>query len=268
MTAKPAAYRRTPVVILLFAAAWFALSEQSAFAETPYTLTIIHTNDIHDRVDPVTAFNNTCGAKDRAKKRCYGGYSRLMTLIHGIRKSSKNAVVLSGGDQFQGSLFYRTYKGRLAALAMNLIGYDASAIGNHEFDDGPAVLARFIRSSDFPVVATNIDASEEPALSDIIRPFVTLNVGGEKIGIVGYTTEETPALSKSGKRVRFQPAEYVLAGAIAILKDRGVNKIIAVSHAGFARDKRIAAMVEGIDVIVGGHTNTLMSNTASGEAGP
>ena len=268
MTAKLAAYRRTPVLILLFATAWFGLPERSAFAETPFALTIIHTNDIHDRVDPVTAFNNTCGAKDRAKKRCYGGYSRLMTLIHDMRKSSKNALVLSGGDQFQGSLFYRTYKGRLAALAMNLIGYDASAIGNHEFDDGPDVLARFIRSSDFPVVATNIDASEEPALADIIRPFATVNVGGEKIGIIGYTTEETPSLSKSGKRVRFQPAEYVLAGAIAFLKDRGVNKIIAVSHAGFARDKRIAATVTGIDIIVGGHTNTLLSNTARGAVGP
>ena len=239
-----------------------------AAAQTPFTLTIIHTNDVHDRVDPVTAFNNTCGAKDRAKKRCYGGYARLMTLIHGLRASSTNPLVLSGGDQFQGSLFYRTYKGRLAAQAMNLIGYDATAIGNHEFDDGPGVLARFIKSARFPVVATNIDAAREPALRGLIRPFVVLRLGGRKIGIVGYTTEETPALSKAGKRVRFARAETALTAAIAKLKAMGVDKIVAVSHAGFRRDTRVAAKVEGIDVIVGGHSNTLLSNTARGAAGP
>jgi 5'-nucleotidase len=268
MSAKSRARRRTSFVILLLALMGLASPPRHAHAETPFTLTVIHTNDVHDRVDPVTAYNNTCGAKDRAKKRCYGGYSRLMTLIHNLRKSSKNPVVLSGGDQFQGSLFYRTYKGRLAVQAMNLIGYDATAIGNHEFDDGPAVLARFIREARFPVVATNIDVTHEPALNRLIRSFVTLQVGGQKIGIVGYTTEETPALSKTGKRVVFLRPETALTGAVAILKFQGVNKIIAVSHAGFNRDKQVAAAVDGIDVIVGGHTNTLLSNTARGAQGP
>ncbi|HUT47988.1 MAG TPA: bifunctional metallophosphatase/5'-nucleotidase [Alphaproteobacteria bacterium] len=270
MTARPAALARL-LQILMALTAIMALhfpALRQAAAETPFTLTVIHTNDVHDRVDPVSAFNNTCGAKDRAKKRCFGGYSRLMTLIHDMRKTSTNPVVLSGGDQFQGSLFYRTYKGRLAAKAMNLIGYDATAIGNHEFDDGPAVLARFIKSARFPVVATNIDAAREPGLNGLIRPFVVLRVGSRKIGIVGYTTEDTPELSKVGKRVRFTRAEDALSAAIAILKTMRVNKIIAVSHAGFRRDKRVAAAVEGIDVIVGGHTNTLLSNSARGAEGP
>lgn len=267
MIAHPAAPARLLLALMAIMALHLPVSWH-AVAETPFTLTIIHTNDVHDRVDPVTAFNNTCSAKDRAKKRCYGGYSRLMTLIHDMRKSSTNPVVLSGGDQFQGSLFYRTYKGRLAAQAMNLIGYDATAIGNHEFDDGPAVLARFIKSVRFPVVATNIDAAREPKLRGLIRPFVVLRAGGRKIGIVGYTTEDTPELSKAGKRVRFSRAETALSAAIAKLKTRGADKIIAVSHAGFRRDKRVAAAVEGIDVIVGGHSNTLLSNTARRAAGP
>ena len=268
MSAKSRARQRTFFVIPLLALIVLALPLWPARAEKPFTLTIIHTNDVHDRVDPVTAYNNTCGAKDRAKKRCYGGYARLMTLIHSLRKSSKNPIVLSGGDQFQGSLFYRTYKGRLAVQAMNLIGYDATAIGNHEFDDGPAVLARFIRAAHFPVVATNIDVTHEPALNRLIRSFTTLQVGGQEIGIVGYTTVETPALSKTGKRVVFLRPETALTGAVAILKFRGINKIIAVSHAGFNRDKQVAAAVDGIDVIVGGHTNTLLSNTARGAQGP
>jgi len=241
---------------------------REALAEAPFTLTIIHTNDVHDRVDPVTAFNNTCSDKDRAKKRCFGGYGRLMSLVHSLRKSSVNPLVLSGGDQFQGSLFYRTYKGRLAAEAMNLIGYDASAAGNHEFDDGPAVLARFLKKVKFPVVATNIDASRDASLKGLIRRYAVLTVGGQKIGIVGYTTEDTPELSKSGKLVRFTKAESALAGAIAKLRAMGVNKIVAVSHAGFGRDKKVAAAVEGIDIIVGGHTNTLLGNGIRGADGP
>jgi 5'-nucleotidase / UDP-sugar diphosphatase len=271
MTVQPAPLWRAPLLILLLALLSLVplgpLAPR-ATAEAPFTLTIIHTNDVHDRVDPVTAYNNTCTAKDRALKHCYGGYARLMTLIQRLRKSSKNPLVLSGGDQFQGSLFYRTYKGRLAARAMNLMGYDASAIGNHEFDDGPAVLARFIRAVNFPLVASNIDASGEPALSGVIRPFATLHVDDEKIGIVGYTTEDTAELSQPGKRVRFMRAESALTGAIAFLRSQGIDKIVAVSHAGFARDKHVASTVEGIDVIVGGHTNTLLSNTVRGADGP
>ena len=247
MTTDPARRRRTAraalsrTVALAAALFWvLALAAPPASADGPFTLTVIHTNDVHDRVDPVTAYNNTCGAKDRAKKRCYGGYGRLMTLIHGLRKSATNPVVLSGGDQFQGTLFYRNFKGRLAAEAMNLIGYDATAVGNHEFDDGPAILARFIRQVRFPVVASNIDASRDPDLKGLIKPFAVLRVGGERIGVVGYTTEDTPELSKTGARVRFRRAEAALPAVIARLKAMGIDKIVAVSHAGFGRDKRVA----------------------------
>ncbi|MEJ2119979.1 MAG: 5'-nucleotidase C-terminal domain-containing protein, partial [Alphaproteobacteria bacterium] len=137
-----------------------------------------------------------------------------------------------------------------------------------EFDDGPAALARFIKEARFPVVATNIDVTHEPALNRLVRSFATLHVDGQKIGIVGYTTQETPALSRTGKRVVFLRPETALTGAVAILKFQGVDKIIAVSHAGFTRDKQVAAAVDGIDVIVGGHTNTLLSNTARGAQGP
>lgn len=233
-----------------------------------FTLTIIHTNDVHDRVEPVTAFNNTCRARDRDRRRCYGGYARLMTLIQDLRAKAANPLVLSGGDQFQGSLFYRTHKGALAAKAMNLIGYDATAVGNHEFDDGPATFARFVRAVRFPVVSTNIDARADPHLKGLIKPAVVLTVGGQRIGIVGYTVEDTAILSKPGRKVRFARAEAVLPAAIARLKAQGVDKIVAVSHAGFYRDKRVAAAVDGIDVIVGGHTNTLLGNGVRGASGP
>jgi 5'-nucleotidase len=93
-------------------------------------------------------------------------------------------------------------------------------------------------------------------------------VGGRKIGIVGYTTEDTPELSKPGRLVRFKRAEGVLPAAIARLKAQGVDKIVAVSHAGFLRDKRVAASVDGIDVIVGGHTNTLLGESIKRAVGP
>ena len=233
-----------------------------------FALTIIHTNDVHDRVEPVTAFNNTCRARDREKKRCFGGYARLMTLVHDLRAKATNPLVLSGGDQFQGSLFYRTHKGTLAAKAMNLIGYDATAVGNHEFDDGPKTLARFVRTVRFPVVSTNIDATADPHLKGLIKPIVVLTVGGQRIGIVGYTIEDTAILSKPGGKVRFARAEAVLPAAIARLNAQGIDKIVAVSHAGFFRDKRVAAAVDGIDVIVGGHSNTLLGNGVRGARGP
>lgn len=265
----PDSERRPAAPILLAALALAGvLGAAPGAAEERFTLTIIHTNDVHDRVDPVTAYNNTCGAADLAAGRCYGGYARLMTKIRDLRARARNPIVLSGGDQFQGSLFYRTYKGRLAARAMTLIGYDATAIGNHDFDDGPPVLARFIRAVRFPVIATNIDGSRDPDLKRLIRGYAVRLVGGQRIGIVGFTTEDTPELSKTGKLVRFARAEEALKPAVAALRAMGIDKIVAVSHAGFHRDKQVAAAVDGIDVIVGGHTNTILGDGLKGSEGP
>lgn len=233
-----------------------------------FDLTILHTNDVHARVDEFDSGANTCDEEERAANECYGGVARRATVIDQVRGEVDNVLLLDAGDQFQGTLFYNQYKGAEAQEMMNLLGYDAMTIGNHEFDDGPGTLGSFIRGVNFPVVAANIDASAEAELAGLIEPFAVLEVGGEQIGVVGFTTEETAILSSPGSNVNFNNIEESVQAAVDELTDQGINKIIGLSHAGYPRDMEVAAAVTGLDVIVGGHSHTVLSNTDPDAAGP
>ena len=114
---------------------------------------------------------------------------------------------------------------------------------------------------EFPVVSSNIDFSGEPALDELIDPYQILEIDGHKIGIIGFTTEDVPAVSKPGPNVRFNDIDQSAESVISELEAEGINIIIALSHCGLGRDLALAASVDGIDVIVGGHTHTYMSNT-------
>ncbi len=251
---------------LLAACSMLALGGAPALAD--YQLRILHTNDIHDRVESVTKYNNTCDAKGEAEGKCFGGYARLATAIRDARAEGGNNVLLDAGDQFQGSLFYTTYKGDLTAELMGMVGYDAMTIGNHEFDDGPENLARFIENSKVPIISSNIVAGPGSPLHDKIKPYTVLNVGGEKIGVIGLTTEETPEASTVGPDLTFMKSEEALRIAVAKLRLDGINKIIVLGHDGSYRDFEIAKRVDGIDVIVGGHDHLLFSNNAKNAAYP
>jgi 5'-nucleotidase len=144
----------------------------------------------------------------------------------------------------------------VVAEVMNALGYDAMTIGNHEFDLGPVALARFIDAARFPVVSANIDASSDPDLDGKIRPFDVFLFGGEIIGVFGLTTETTASASSPGEDVVFEPVVRRARSIVAMLERQGVNRIIAVTHLGFSRDLELAAAVDGIDVIVGGHSHT------------
>ncbi|MFH1803674.1 MAG: bifunctional metallophosphatase/5'-nucleotidase [Pseudomonadota bacterium] len=233
-----------------------------------YELRILHTNDVHDRVESVTKYNNSCDAAGEADGKCFGGYARLATAIRDARAEGGNVLVLDGGDQFQGSLYYSTYKGALTAELMAMAGYDAMTIGNHEFDDGPEVLASFIKNSKIPILSANIDAEAASGLKDLIKPHAIFEVGGEKIGLIGITTEETPDISSPGEHVHIGDSEMALRYSVASLRLAGVNKIIVMSHSGSYRDFELAETVSGIDVIVGGHDNQLFSNTIEGATYP
>ncbi|MDO8494504.1 MAG: bifunctional metallophosphatase/5'-nucleotidase [Deltaproteobacteria bacterium] len=233
-----------------------------------FSLTILHTNDVHARVLEFTASGSNCSAKDSKEGKCFGGVARRATKINEIRAKKKNVLLLDGGDQFQGSLFYTQYKGKEAAVFMNLLGYDAMAVGNHEFDDGPPVLASFIKQTNFPVLSANIDASREPALKNLINPTTIVTVEGEKIGIVGMTTIETATASSPGKNISFLPIISSVQKAVDALTKQGINKIIAVSHAGFGTDRETARAVKGLDLIISGHTDTFLSNVDPTAQGP
>jgi 5'-nucleotidase len=233
-----------------------------------WTLTIMHTNDVHARVLQLNKYGGTCSEEDAAEDKCFGGVARRMTMINEIRDEGGDSVLLDAGDEFQGTLFYNEYKDEAAWTFMNPMGYDAMAIGNHEFDDGPPVLASMIEHADFPLVSANIDASNDADLAGKIVPYTVLDVNGEQIGIVGYTTEDTAILASPGPDVVFTDIEPAVFEAVAILEEQGIDKIIAVSHAGYGKDQEVAAAVDGIDVIVGGHTHTYLSNTDEDAAGP
>ena len=252
---------------LLFTAAGLALTAGMASAD--YTLTILHTNDIHSRVESINRFDSTCNADGEAEGKCFGGMARIKTAVDAKRSelAGSNYVVLDAGDPFQGSLFYTTYKGAAEAEFMEAIGYDVMAVGNHEFDDGPEGLEAFVDTVSFPVISGNLDLTSEPALNGKVSNHVVLNVGGQKIGIISALAVDTVETSSPGENVVFQDEIESLKADVAALEAEGVNKIIALNHVGLAKDLEIAAAVPGIDVVVGGHSHTLLSNTSDRAAG-
>ena len=232
------------------------------------TLTILHTNDLHSRVEPINRYDSNCSAKDGAAGKCFGGYARLATAIRAVRAEAPDALLVDGGDQFQGSLFYTRYKGKVAAEMMNTLGYDAMTVGNHEFDDGPEVLRGFMDAVRFPVLMSNADVTSEPALADVMMPSTVIRRGGYRYGLIGLTPLDTPEISSPGKKIRFIDPAGAVRREIERFAGQGIDRIIVLSHSGYGVDRRIAATVGGIDVIVGGHTNTFLSNTSDRASGP
>jgi 5'-nucleotidase / UDP-sugar diphosphatase len=237
-----------------------ATGENEVASTAPFTLTILHTNDTHARILQVNKHGNTCNDEDATAGECFGGVARRATMINQIRAEKENVLLLDAGDQFQGTLFYTLYKGEEARTFMNMLGYDAMTLGNHEFDDGPVTLTEFVSGLEFPVISSNIDFTGEPALDALIDPYKIFEVGGRKIGIIGFTTEDVPALSQPGPTLAFNSIDESAATVVSELESQGVNIIIALSHSGLARDLELAASADGIDVIVGGHSHTYMSN--------
>lgn len=239
-----------------------------ALAGKDFDLTILHTNDIHAHLDPFDGLGVVCDqARDQAGQ-CLGGVARLATAIARERAKDGPSLLLDAGDQFQGTLYYTKFKGEPLAVFMNRLGYDAMTVGNHEFDDGPAVLAPFLKALKFPVVACNLDVAASPELKGLIVPTVVKEVSGHKIGIVGVAQYKTPQMSNPGPNVVFEKTIPAVTKAVAALKRQGVTSIIVVSHAGFDIDQKLAAAVPDIDVIVGGHSHVLLGNGQPEAVGP
>ena len=219
-----------------------------------YQLTIMHTNDVHGHHEP--------------QRNGDGGAARQATVVNHIRAEVDNHLLLDGGDRFTGTLFHVQYRGQDSVQIMNAIGYDAMALGNHEFDDGSEVLAAFVQGLNFPALSANTDFSEDPMLAGLIEPSVILDVGGEQIGIIGLTTPETAILAKPSEFLVFHyDLINVTQEQVDMLTAQGVNKIILLTHIGYGADLEVAQGVSGVDVVVGGHTNTFLSNSYSGALG-
>ncbi|XP_040284657.1 5'-nucleotidase [Bufo bufo] len=235
---------------------WLLCSELFTLSAS-FEITILHTNDVHARIEQTNRDSGKCGDPTN----CYGGVARRLTKIKEIRASHKNVLLLDGGDQFQGTIWFNVYKGEEASYFMNHLKYDAMALGNHEFDNGVSgLLSPFLMDVNFPVLSANIKSDNHLAsnITGYFLPFKILDVGGEKIAIVGYTSKETPVLSDPGPHLIFEDEISVLQQEVSKVLTLGVNKVIALGHSGFETDKLIAQKVRGVDVVVGGHTNTFL----------
>jgi len=256
--------------VFLSSAAVLALGAGQAAAE--YRLHVLHVNDFHSRVEAINGSDSTCSAEQAAANECFGGAARLATKIRELRDSlraaGENVIVLDAGDQFQGSLMYTTYKGAVEAEMMAAIGFDAMAVGNHEFDDGPEGFSAFLEKVSFPVISGNIDVSQSNVLAGRVQNHAVLEVGGERIGLISALAMDTPETSSPGESVIFQGDIDSLAADVAALEAEGVTKIIALTHLGLPRDLEVAAAVPGIDAVVGGHSHTYLSATDPERHGP
>ena len=250
-----------------------ALALTAGFAgpvQADFTLNILHFNDFHSRFESITGSDSNCNAEGEEKGECFGGIARLKTAIDQERAklqgAGENVVLLSAGDNFQGSLYYTYYKSKVVTDFLNQLGIDVAATGNHEFDDGPEEFATYVENANFPIIGGNFDVSKVPSLAGKISGVLVMNIAGEKVAFVGATTEDTPEIASPGD-VEFQSVTDYVRGAVGALEEAGVNKIVLVTHIGYTLDQELAKAVQGVDVIVGGHTHTFLG-TGEGEGGP
>ncbi|MFY4774169.1 5'-nucleotidase C-terminal domain-containing protein [Metabacillus sp. RGM 3146] len=233
-----------------------AAIEESLKPKQNFDLEVLHTNDTHAHLDNI---------------------ARRMTAIKEMRTKVENSLLLDAGDVFSGTLYFNEFKGQADLDFMNLAGYDAMTFGNHEFDLGTQPLSSFVRNAKFPFVSANVNFSKDANMKDRftdsvssapkdgnIYSAVVKEINGEKVGIFGLTTAETETISSPGKDISFENYIAEAKKAVQQLKEQGVNKIVALTHIGFQdgggdNDVTLAKEVEGIDVIVGGHSHTLLS---------
>lgn len=216
-----------------------------------FDLTVVHVNDTHSHLEPTLI-----------KGKPYGGFARLSTLFSNLRAKEKNPIFLHGGDIFQGTIYYNVYKGLADGHLMNLIGFDAVALGNHEFDDGPEGLIPFLRQTEFSKLCANADFSAYPEIVEHVTPTKIINVKGTKVGLIGLITPDLPFISNMGK-IQLIDLDTSIERAIADLESKGVKIHIAVSHVGYAEEIGIAKRHPKLDVIVGGHSHSLLGDSGN-----
>ncbi|XP_076010988.1 snake venom 5'-nucleotidase-like [Genypterus blacodes] len=223
-------------------------------------LVLLHTNDVHARVEETNKRSGKCTADSGS---CFAGVARRATMIKKIRASETNVLLLDAGGQFQGTVWFNYYKGAGVAHFMNNLSYDAMAFGNHEFDKGlDGLMKPFLQDIKFAVLSANIktDNTLAATFGTSYSPYKIFTFGKEKVGVVGYTTEETPALSKPGPHLVFEDEVKALQVQVDKLQTLGVNKIIALGHSGFTMDYHYVRELKEIDLrcncsVLCGHTS-------------
>lgn len=221
------------------------------------TLTILHLNDTHSHLLPY-------GPKDAQGNWTWGGMARIATLVGMNRMSANKVMLLHSGDVFLGDFMFQRYVGVAELEIMKALGYDAFALGNHEFDLYPSTLKYVLNEAGFPgegfpVLCANLDLSGDPELGFFVKPYTIKEYGDLKVGIFGLLTEMTNQTSNPSPVVILPPLADAQAW-VDTLEAYNCDLIILLSHLGFDYDQLIASSVSGIDIIVGGHSHTVIAS--------
>lgn len=240
--------------------------EAAEEADGNFDMSIMHMNDTHARVEPLT---------------------KMVTAIDEFREENPDSLLLHGGDVFSGTLYFNEFRGQADLALLNMMDMDAFVFGNHEFDlggeeGGHKSLAEFVENANFPFLGTNIDFSQDPYMNGLetnqslaedpengeIYDSMIKEIDGEQVGIFGLTTEDTANIA-SPADVTFEDFKETAEQTVEAFEDAGVDKVIALNHLGYdsapevGNDLRIAEEVDGIDVIVGGHSHTALDEPVS-----
>ncbi|XP_008212356.1 apyrase isoform X1 [Nasonia vitripennis] len=244
------------LLLLFFAFVCLSLPFNKVVSDKSFELSIIHFSDFHARYVPVSPSGGLC----HENEKCVGGIARVANIVQRLKQIRKNAIFLNAGDCFEGTLYYGIYRGNVTAYFMNELPHDAMTIGNHDFDDEVSGLASFLKQLRAPIVATNIDRSQEAELRDLYTNSTVISKGGKNIGIIGAIFSGTDKISSTTGKVKFLNEVETINLEARKLKARGVNIILVLSHCGIDRDKIIASNCADVDVIVGGHSHILLYN--------
>lgn len=231
----------------------------SVVAKAQKQIVILHTNDTHSTIEPVSKFSKV---KEVAGK---AGCVRRATMVKQLREQNPDILLFDSGDFSQGSTFYTMYKGDVEVGLMNIMGYDAATIGNHEFDFGLDNLARLARQAKFPIVCSNCDFTGTPC-QDVIKKYCVVVRDGVRIGVFGLTPKiEGLVMKENIAGVKYIDPIQATKEMVSVLRDKErCDIVVCLSHLGwklapeYIDDQVLISSTTGIDIVLGGHSHTYM----------
>lgn len=234
-------------------------------AEKKIKLVILHTNDTHSQVEPTENSN--------LKTANMGGYARRMGVIEKIRSEEKNVLLFDAGDFSQGTPYFNFFNGRVEIDALNRMQYDAGTLGNHEFDNGIDTLVVILKNARFPLISSNYEVENTP-IKNHIQPYLILKKFGLKIGIMALNVDPKSLIIESNYRglVYRDPIEKAKETSAFLKNKRKCDLVICLSHLGSdstsvdVNDFTVAHQTKYIDIILGGHSHSLLENTKTNNA--
>jgi 5'-nucleotidase len=241
------------------------ISSISVVSQKKIKLVILHTNDTHSQVEPTE--------KSTSKTADMGGYARRMGVIKQIREQEKNVLLVDAGDFSQGTPYFNFFNGRVEIDAMNRMNYDAGTLGNHEFDNGMDTLTVILKNAKFPELSSNYKLDKTP-LNGMIKPYLIINKAGLRIGILALDVNPKGLIfEKNYKGLEYEdPIEKAKEISVFLKKKKKCDIIICLSHLGAdttkqeVNDFEIAHKTRNIDVIIGGHSHSIITNTTEKNA--